>query len=63
MRKRQVVPPSNAVIARQLEEVARLFEEQAANPFRVRAYRQAAFTVERLGEPAATLDKHPTCSA
>jgi DNA polymerase (family 10) len=55
MSKRQVVPPSNAVIARQLEEVARLFEEQAANPFRVRAYRQAAFTVERLGEPAATL--------
>ncbi len=55
MSKRQVVPPSNAVIARQLEEVARLLEEQAANPFRVRAYRQAAATVERLGEPAATL--------
>jgi len=38
-----------------LEEVARLLEEQAANPFRVRAYRQAAATVEHLGEPAATL--------
>ena len=55
MSKRQVIPPSNAAIARQLDEVARLLEEQAANPFRVRAYRQAAATLGRLGEPAATL--------
>ena len=55
MGKQEVEPSSNAVIGRQLEEVARLLEEQAADPFRVRAYRQAAATVERLGESVATL--------
>lgn len=55
MNKHNVAPPSNAAISRQLEEAAGLLEEQAANPFRVRAYRQAATTVAHLPEPAASL--------
>lgn len=35
----------NAEIAQRLEEVARLLEDQGANPFRVRAYQHAAQTV------------------
>ena len=35
----------NAEIAQRLEEVARLLEDQGANPFRVRAYQQAAQTI------------------
>ncbi len=38
----------NAKIARRFEEVASLLEEQAANPFRVRAYRRAAETLRSL---------------
>lgn len=41
-------PPSNRAIAEQLERVAELLEVQAANPYRVRAYRQAAATVLAL---------------
>ncbi|TDJ57289.1 MAG: hypothetical protein E2O47_00280 [Gemmatimonadetes bacterium] len=52
MSKHEIAAPSNAAIAQRLEATARLLEEQAANLFRVRAYRQAAATVERLGEPA-----------
>jgi DNA polymerase (family 10) len=44
------------------EEIAALFREMAdlleigdANPFRVRSYRNAAFTVEELGRPVAEL--------
>jgi putative hydrolase len=55
MSKHEIAAPSNAVIAQRLEATARLLDDQAANLFRVRAYRQAAATVERLGEPAATL--------
>jgi DNA polymerase (family X) len=36
----------NAAIARVLNEVADLLDIQAANPFRVRAYRSAAQFVE-----------------
>jgi len=41
----------NLQIARRLEEVASVLEEQRANPFRVRAYRRAAETVRRLSRP------------
>jgi hypothetical protein len=38
----------NRAVAERLRQAAELLEDQAANPFRVRAYRQAAETVERL---------------
>jgi DNA polymerase/3'-5' exonuclease PolX len=38
----------NLRIARRFEEVADLLEEQAANPFRVRAYRHGAEVLKRL---------------
>jgi hypothetical protein len=41
----------NARIAARLEEAAAILAEQGANPFRVRAYRQAAQTVRHLGRP------------
>ncbi len=45
----------NADLARRLDEVAALLEEQDANPYRVRAYRQAATTLRGLPRPAAEL--------
>jgi len=45
----------NVDVARVLDEVADLLEIQGANPFRVRAYRAAARTIESLGEPAAAI--------
>lgn len=47
----------NIDIARIFEEVADLLEIQGANPFRVRAYRTAARTVETHGVPVASLLK------
>ena len=44
---------TNAEIAAVLGELADLLEFQGANPFRVRAYRQAARTVEACPEPLA----------
>lgn len=44
---------SNDEIAERLEEVARLLAQQDANPFRVRAYRNAAGTVRALPVPVA----------
>ncbi len=41
----------NAQVARRLEEVAQLLEEQGANVFRVHAYRRGAETVGRLARP------------
>ena len=41
----------NLKIARRFDEVAALLEEQAANPFRVRAYRRAAEILRRLERP------------
>ena len=41
----------NADIARQLEEVANLLEISDGNPFKVRAYRNAARTVRDHPEP------------
>ena len=45
----------NAEIARLFEELADLLEVQGSNPFRLRAYRNAARTVEGLTEPIADL--------
>ncbi|HEY8503932.1 MAG TPA: helix-hairpin-helix domain-containing protein [Gemmataceae bacterium] len=45
-------PLENRRIADRLEETARLLEQREENPFRVRAYRQAAETVRALGRPA-----------
>jgi DNA polymerase (family X) len=45
----------NAEVARLFREVADLLEIQDANPFRVRAYRTAARTVEELPEPIDAL--------
>jgi DNA polymerase (family 10) len=45
----------NADIARQLDEVANLLEMSEANPFKVRAYRNAARTVRDHPEPLAEL--------
>jgi DNA polymerase (family 10) len=42
------MPVHNADIARVFDEIADLLEIQEANPFRVRAYRNAARTVENL---------------
>lgn len=41
----------NEEIARQLDRVAELLDAQAANPFRVRAYRMAAVTLRALDRP------------
>lgn len=43
----------NAEIARRLEEVAWLLEEQGANPYRVQAYRRAAETLRHLRRSVA----------
>ena len=45
----------NVDVAKLFEEVADLLEIQNGNPFRVRAYRTAARTIETLGEPLAEL--------
>lgn len=41
----------NAQVARRLEEVAQLLEDQGANVFRIHAYRRGAETVRRLARP------------
>jgi DNA polymerase (family X) len=49
---------SNDEIAQRLETIADLLEAQEANPYRVRAYRQAATTLRELKQPAREiLDK------
>lgn len=45
----------NAAPAAALREAAMLLEAQGANPFRVGAYRTAAFTIERAAEPVREL--------
>jgi len=49
------VPIHNADIATIFEEIADLLEIEGANPFRVRAYRNAAREMEALGVSAAEL--------
>ena len=44
---------ANQMVAARLREAAELLEHQSANPFRVRAYRRAAQTIERLSEDVA----------
>jgi DNA polymerase (family 10) len=44
---------TNAEIAGAFERIATLLEIDAANPFRVRAYREAARVIGELGEPLA----------
>lgn len=43
----------NRTVAGELDELARLLEEQGANPFRVRAYRRAAETLRHLPHSVA----------
>src|SRR6266702_3231328 len=50
-----LVPMQNPDIARLFDEVADLLEIQDANPFRVRAYRNAARTIRDFPEPIAEL--------
>src|SRR5574338_1716305 len=47
----------NIQIARTFDEVADLLEIQGANPFRVRAYRNAARTIGTLGAQVETILK------
>jgi hypothetical protein len=48
------VPPANEQIAAAFDETAELLAAQGANPFRVRAYRQAAATLREL--PRSVVD-------
>jgi Holliday junction resolvasome RuvABC DNA-binding subunit len=43
--------PTNIKVARRLEEVAQLLNDQRANPYRVQAYQRGAETLRRLTEP------------
>jgi histidinol phosphatase-like PHP family hydrolase len=55
------MPTENAEVARLFREAADLLEVEGANPFRVRAYRNAARMVESLPEPVDALvraDEH-----
>lgn len=45
----------NAEVAVRLAEVAELLAEQGANPYRVRAYRNAADLIKRLDQPVAEI--------
>lgn len=49
---------SNAALATRLDEVASLLEEQQANPYRVRAYRNAAASLRHLDTPIDDLYRH-----
>lgn len=49
------VSDANLAIAARLEEVARLLEEQHANPYRVGAYRRAATTLRGLSRPVGDI--------
>jgi hypothetical protein len=48
-------PLTNDAIAQHLDEVAPLLEAQAANSFRIAAYRRAAKTVRELDVPVQDL--------
>jgi hypothetical protein len=45
----------NIEIVQRLNEVARLLQEQGANPFRVQAYRHAGETLQRLNRPVTEI--------
>ena len=46
---------TSADVARVFSQLAVMLEMDGANPFRVRAYREAARVVEAQAEPVATL--------
>src|SRR5690349_1253255 len=50
-----VQEPTNAQIAAILERIADLLEAQDANPFRVRAYREAAQTIRNIDQAVSQL--------
>ncbi|HUR63564.1 MAG TPA: PHP domain-containing protein [Candidatus Thermoplasmatota archaeon] len=50
-------PPDNATLAAMLEEVAKTLERQQANPYRVRAYRNAARSIGRHPRALARMVK------
>jgi hypothetical protein len=45
----------NRILADRFDEIARLLDDQGANPFRVQAYRRAADTLRALGGPASAV--------
>ncbi len=49
------MPVHNADVAAKLEEIADLLELEGANPFRIRAYRNAARTLRDLSREVATM--------
>ena len=49
------MPVHNEDIAALFDEIADLLEIEGDNPFRVRAYRNAALTLQDLGQDIATL--------
>ena len=53
--RRGTAAPRNDEIAGLFDEIADLLEIEGANPFRIRAYRQAARTLRGLERPAADL--------
>jgi DNA polymerase (family 10) len=54
------MPVVNATISAIFDEIADLLDIQGANPFRVRAYRNAARTVGELGTDVKTLMEQGT---
>ena len=60
MRHEPSVPVVNATIAAIFDEIADLLDIQGANPFRVRAYRNAARSVGELGTDVMSLVKGGT---
>src|SRR5690606_36941406 len=48
-------PVDNLAIARVLNEIGDLLEIKGENPFKIRAYRNAAETIAHLGEPVASM--------
>jgi len=57
--RRAVIPPANAAVASRFRRLAELLELEGANPFRVRAYRQAASTVAGLSEDVGEIVRRP----
>jgi DNA polymerase (family 10) len=49
------IPLSNEEVALRLGEIADLLDSQHANPYRVRAYRNAADTIRHLAEPLSQI--------
>ena len=49
----------NAEVARLLREIGDLLELDQANPYRIRAYRNAARVIDGLTEPVAVVDARP----